>query len=960
MKNAMMNFKSWLMLITMMVVSSAAAFSAVPSAPQDLEVPKEGKDFPFGVILKWEMPDNSPAYDGFNFYLADGFTSQMSDFSLTDSLELMQDSIPMGQMGEFYHFIQGLEKGKYTVYATAKNADGESVASNLVEFQVKSNQWEDRIYFTSEMPTDWTINKNVAWTYDADAESESDLTIKYKLDNEPTGMTIDATTGVVSWTPTESGAFEFTIVAYEEDNEDNEAFLWMPLYVTSCEIAPVVSGTVKNKAGELIERGEVTIIDFDNSDSLGTPQKYFHGTIENGLFSLEADEGEYILIVHAPGYRTFPESYEDATPFTLACAAQVQFDITLDKHNWNKERINFTTFPTDDDLHIALNENWTFDFDAEADVDDLQLVFSLKDEPQGMTIDASTGVVSWTPTESGRFFFSVMAEDENNNAKAAILMFELYVSTCSSPIIVSGTVNYDPENPGDELEPVEDGAFAVLFSISQSDSLGNHYPQKEFSAPIIDGQYTLEADAGTYYLWFGGRGEFVDEFWENALHIDEATQVTLECGNDYTFNALVEAWQMPDYYTVSGKVTDEATGEGIPYAFVQVIGTNNQNYHMHSVVVTDEDGEYEVELNDQFDYVFRASTDAFRPCPGKDSINTDIYIPEYYDNVTDITAATVITLTEDVENIDFALTKAADYDNTLSGTVFNNDGTAGVKGWVVAFLVETDANNQDHINWGFTAVTTDTGEFSFEGLIPGDYILLAFPEDFDFAPGYYVQGDLASLNWAEATRITVAATGDYNSNNIKLQKMEDVIGSGIIAGKISKRGKNGGMMEGQGDPITGALVYAVNEDGNIVEFKRTGNMGDFRVDNLANGRYNIVVDKVGFNQLSMYAEITDDRKEITMETMTLNETTTSVEDKVFAEVSLYPNPAVSHITVNLGTLPKDANISLVDATGVTLYNGTVKSNENHKIDVDGIASGMYYLKVKIDEEVTVLPVSIAK
>ncbi len=954
MKNAMKNLKSWWIIMAMIITASTAAMAAVPSAPEDLELAEKGHSMPNMIFLKWEMPDNSPDFDGFNFYIAEGQSSNPADFAMIDTLGSLQDSMPNGQFEYFFHVLQDLEQGNYTVYITSYNADGESNPSNFLFCQVSGSHADSRIYFTNDYPENLRLTKNEAWTYDIDAESKDDITIKYEIGDAPQGMIIDENTGVISWTPAEGGSYQFLIYAYEDGNEVNRAPFWMDLYVYNCDTPPVVSGTALNKKGEPIKQGRVYLYSSVLDSAFGGNQ--FWGEIENGEFSFQADAGDYEVVVVANGYKPIylPED-GNTEPISLECGVSVTFAFELTKGDWNKDYIRFTTYPEYSDRSARIGVEWSFDFEAEASDDDVELRFRLENEPEGMVVNELTGVVTWTPTESGYHTFNIVAYDVNDNAAEARMTTYIEVMTCAEPIIVSGTVNFEPENDGDELVPVEDGAIVYLFSVEEGDSLNG---TKQYMAQVEDGHYSIQADAGTYILYFAGYNQFVDEFWEDASLIENAEEVTLECGNTYSFNALVEGYKIPETYIVSGQITDDATGDGIPYAFVQVLGTNDNRVAFTQYVTTDDNGYYEMELPDNFTYIFRAST-YMRQNP-HDTLNFEQYIPEYYDNTTDVTEATQITLTGNLDGIDFQLSKASDFDNSLSGTVVDKEGNVISPAYVIAFMVETNANNQDYLFWGFTSEVDAQGAFTYDGLMPGNYVLLAFPQDAETAPGYYVENDLATLNWKEATQITVTDNADITGKVIQLQDLKDIKGSGIISGRIGKKGKDGGMVKGQGEPISGALVFAINKDGQIVDYKRTGSMGDFRVDNLANGEYTILVDKVGYNQLSMWAEITDEQNEIDIETITMDAAPTSVEDKIFAEVNLYPNPVVTQLTVNLGTLTSDANISLVDVTGVTLYKGIVKSNENHKIDVEGLASGMYYLNVKIGEELTVLPVSIAK
>ncbi len=954
MKQNILKYRNCLMLMATMLFTTISAFAAVPSAPQDLEISGDVEQTN-KISLKWQMPENSSSYQGFAFYLAQGSTNNTSEFSLVDTLGGFSDE-DAGRVEHFYYTLNEVEAGDYTVYITAYNLDGESLASNFLPVTVLESRVESNIYFTNNHPENLKLAKNTQWTFDLDAESNDNINIKYKLGDAPAGVEIDENTGMIFWTPTEAGSYSILSYAYEEGNEDNQSSFWIDLYVFNCDNSPIFKGTVSNNQGEMIKQGKVYLYSLVTDPVDGSKQ--FWSNIEDGKFTVEADADEYRLVVYANGHKALYLPNEDnKEALKLTCGEEVTESFVLEKNKWREESIRFTSNPVYPDQKASIGEAWSFDFDAEAREDNINIRFAIKDAPEAMSIDPMTGIVSWTPTEKGFFKYTVEAYYNNNQATKAIIGSYVDVFACAQPIIVAGNVNYEPEEEGEELVPVGNGSFAVLMGVDEN---GNSNGSRQYSSEIKDGHYSIEADAGTYVLYFSGCGAFVDEFWSNATKMQNAQIITLECGKSYSYNELVKEHENPKFYKVSGRVTDEATGEGIPFAYVEALMTHNQTFRLSAIQVTDENGYYEANLSNQFDYVFRASSEAFIPNSEQDPENEDYYLPQYYDQVTDITEATVITLTEDIENMDFALTKSMDYDNSLAGSIVDTDGNILRYSLISAFLIEKQSSDKEYVKMAFTAQTDKNGDFSFDNLIPGDYILLAYPLYQTLAFGYFVEGDFATLSWKDATRINVQSGAEISGKVIKLQKMTRVIGNGSISGRISKKAGNGGIVKGMGEPISGAIVYTINYDDEIVGCQRTNNSGAFSVENLENGRYNIRIDKVGYDQLSLWAEINSNNKHIDIETISFNEATTSVNDLIISEVSLYPNPAISDINVNLGTLTSDANISLVDITGVTLYKGTVTSNENHKIDVEGLASGMYYLKVTVGERVTVLPVSIIK
>ncbi|WP_245686449.1 T9SS type A sorting domain-containing protein [Psychroflexus sediminis] len=68
----------------------------------------------------------------------------------------------------------------------------------------------------------------------------------------------------------------------------------------------------------------------------------------------------------------------------------------------------------------------------------------------------------------------------------------------------------------------------------------------------------------------------------------------------------------------------------------------------------------------------------------------------------------------------------------------------------------------------------------------------------------------------------------------------------------------------------------------------------------------------------------------------------SSDDSSFAELSVYPNPVSSSLTVETNSTD-ELNLSLFDIRGKQIY--SVKMSENKTIDLEAISSGMYFLKI---------------
>src|SRR2546428_28883 len=103
----------------------------------------------------------------------------------------------------------------------------------------KSAKW-----VLSGVPASATIPEEVAYSFDADA-SDADVpaqSLTFSLVGAPTGATIDASTGVFNWTPSEAqapGSYPFTVRVTDGVVNTDAA---ITLTVDEVNVAPVLSG----------------------------------------------------------------------------------------------------------------------------------------------------------------------------------------------------------------------------------------------------------------------------------------------------------------------------------------------------------------------------------------------------------------------------------------------------------------------------------------------------------------------------------------------------------------------------------------------------------------------------------------------------------------------------------------------------------------------------------------------
>ena len=69
-----------------------------------------------------------------------------------------------------------------------------------------------------------SAKEEVAYTYDVEATDPDGDTLTYSLTTSPTGMTINSTTGVITWTPATAGIFDVTAEVSDGSKSETQSF----------------------------------------------------------------------------------------------------------------------------------------------------------------------------------------------------------------------------------------------------------------------------------------------------------------------------------------------------------------------------------------------------------------------------------------------------------------------------------------------------------------------------------------------------------------------------------------------------------------------------------------------------------------------------------------------------------------------------------------------------------------
>ena len=282
-----------------------------------------------------------------------------------------------------------------------------------------------------------TVGEGAALTFTAVA-TDQDLplvqTLSFSLSSTPVGASIDSATGVFNWMPTEAqGPGTFNVTIRVTDNGTGSLFDEETIQITVTEVNQVpVLDPIGNRT---VNEGETLTFTAVAADP-DVPTNGLTFSLVNAPVgaSINSSTGVFTWTpteVQGPGTFTFTVRVTDGGPGSLMDEETVQ--VTVNEVNQPPVMHAIT------DRTVLRGQTLTLTASAtDPDVPDNNLVFSLLGGPAGASIDASTGVFSWTPATTvapGRHTVTVGVSDGGNPTSGASTTFQVLVK---SPLVVFG------------------------------------------------------------------------------------------------------------------------------------------------------------------------------------------------------------------------------------------------------------------------------------------------------------------------------------------------------------------------------------------------------------------------------------------------------------------------------------------------------------------------------------------
>lgn len=791
----------------------------------------------------------------------------------------------------------------------------------------------------------------------------------YTLVEAPSGVTVEANTGIVRWLPTSLPTTATVRILLRASVVGGSTTQTVTQEIRLRVIEPRMNFTSQPSRSAIggqnyvyqpsVSYGNLTSLNSSVARPDGSSVSAFSFSLVNAPqgMTIDATRGTLRWAVNISGLITISVRAALVANPSITTTQTYQLSVAAAPIT-----VRFTTEPST--VNVDVGREFVYRARAEASrTTTATIIYSLGTAPAGMTIDSLTGDVRWTPMIAGQFALEIIARLANGTARPAEARqrFTVYAraTLCG---VVQGTVRYT-----DGTVVVSGTARALVTNVTAA-SLGNS--AFYYTATIRNGVYSIPVGVGSYILSFSG-SDFNDVWFAGtaastvatASTPDRAAQITMRCGDTLTRSVVVQRRPAARFFAVSGRVTRRADGAAVA-GMIEAVGDADPALVNGGIIRrtarTDAQGNYRLtQLDNRYIFTIRALPDEPRPTTA--TTRAPQLLPQYFENTLNLAEARRFRLTGDLIGINFALQERPVFNNALTGKVQTVAGVA-IAGRITAFMTATTANTPQYASLEVRTENVDsTGTFSLRNLTPGEYVLQAFPNnEREFASGYYAAGTTATTRWREATRINIGATTSENIRiNLASRRPTTVTVVATVTGSVS----NNASVEASS--VLGASVYLTDAQGSVVAQTVTDRQGRFDAGMVEYGLYTLVVDKPGYE--SATAQVMAEQPAAIEKSIILQKTAsagltsamltsaaptsaalTSVSGGIplVQTLRVVPNPVSDAAFIQIPSFMGAARLSLVNILGTEVFQTDISPNNTMlQLDANNLPTGVYLVRI---------------
>ena len=603
-------------------------------------------------------------------------------------------------------------------------------------------------------------------------------------------------------------------------------------------------------------------------------------------------------------------------------------------------------FMTEPKTKPVLGKEWVYEALAKYKKDpSVKVIYSLRNAPDGMVIDENTGRVTWTPSKTGVYEFSIIA--------IVVIDGKEIVKKQEFRYVIGDGEGKEEDVPGCSVlfgkVMFENGEKpkSGMVTIVRLEGSG----KGKYSAKVTNGTFEISVPEGVYALMVSGE-TIVTEYYNNAESIEKAERITIGCNEEKEVAFSVAAKAAAKKKIISGIVTN-SEGNGV-WCYIDVIdrkAVGENGKEVRYTGKTGEKGAYEIAVPEGAEVIVQAR-----------AVQSDDYLPTFGESTISAADAAVYTMNDNVK-ANIVLMNRPAYKNSVSGVIRElNAPTTRIPSKVTLMNVK---ENGDKGRFR-TIESDDQGAFTFANIEPGTYIVQALPFSKSYRPGYYRANAEAASEWKDAERITVTEES-AQTLEIDLGKAEGKKGIARLGGSVRKeKGSIKGDNVLAAEALAGAVVVATDSYGNITDWTVSDALGNYSLGQLAQGTYTVKVDRIDFTPTQVTVQTDYTTRSNVVTDITISAIASSVNENLTMSERgyVYPNPVQNTAVVYLAdsSAGSDVYVSVINSFGtvVSSFNTTIATGNTIPLSLDALPSGAYYVRIQSGNEIVTLPCSVTK
>ncbi|MGB2985952.1 MAG: putative Ig domain-containing protein, partial [Phycisphaerae bacterium] len=269
--------------------------------------------------------------------------------------------------------------GEYEVTVTATDGYESSVAQQMYVLTVFEINVPPQIISIPET----SVTKDLEYFYQVEAFDPDGDPLGYALGIAPSGMTIDADSGLVEWLPDETGSFEVRVRV--SDDHGHQAVQDFFLTVVACADPPVITSL------PVVTATEGELYTYAVEASVPSGELFYSLPIAPSGMSID----ETGLILWTPSHQSAGLRTVKVVVATDVADCQAEQIFQIDVADVNVAPV-FTSMPV-----TTVSEGALYNYHAEAvDPDGDPITYLLSAGPEGMTVHSQVGTVTWMPSQT--------------------------------------------------------------------------------------------------------------------------------------------------------------------------------------------------------------------------------------------------------------------------------------------------------------------------------------------------------------------------------------------------------------------------------------------------------------------------------------------------------------------------------------------------------------------------------